>query len=419
MIDFATFQAKIAEFEISAGWAKEFTNGSDTYTFNTDSGAKISFAKAIKDFQDSGDTTLASKVAEFTTSLASKEGAWDIALGAKQTAWDSSLSSKEADWDNSSILATVLGYRDGAQAAQAGSEAARDEAEAFKNTTEAAKAVVLGSSTVSHVLLTENQFAESDGRASYPSGVVSLMRVTSASWPSVPGGVGFVITDRRFQLADISSGVQTLFGWSSDYWIERKTYNHIETWYDWYRPLRQNQAGLASLSSANFSGNVDISGSLTIGNQDLTNPESVPNIAQTDARYGAEYVFTALPLPAADANGLIILDTDILLANLPFDPFWATYARGSMTIQIDLQYLLEGQSFNNRIIYNLTTKLIDGYMRVDEQQHVTASEVHVAVGFTVDFQNNPTTNALQLHIQLLSTDTSHWTGLYLKGVVKP
>ena len=51
-MDFATFTQAVNDFLKSAGWALEFTNGDDTYTFNTDSGPKKSFAKAIKDFED-------------------------------------------------------------------------------------------------------------------------------------------------------------------------------------------------------------------------------------------------------------------------------------------------------------------------------------------------------------------------------
>lgn len=58
MFDLATFQTAVANFLLAAGWALEFTNGSDTHTFNTTSGPKKSFAKAIKDFDDAGDEAI-------------------------------------------------------------------------------------------------------------------------------------------------------------------------------------------------------------------------------------------------------------------------------------------------------------------------------------------------------------------------
>lgn len=66
MFDLATFQTAVSNFLLAAGWALEFTNGDDTYTFNTDSGPKKSFAKAIKDFDDAG----AAAIAEFEAMLA-------------------------------------------------------------------------------------------------------------------------------------------------------------------------------------------------------------------------------------------------------------------------------------------------------------------------------------------------------------
>ena len=406
MIDIAQLEIEIAQFIISAGWAREFTNGEDTYSFTTDSGTKISFAKAIKDFQDDAETRLTVKEQEFLTSLAAKE-----------LSWDQSLATREGEWDNSAILANVTNLVNNANTALIGAEAARDASEGFRDEAEAAKAVVIGANTTQHVVIAANSKSSALRIDNFPANVLSMMLVTNSSNDYPTTGTLFVDRRSNQTTENLNYGYRELH---SSAGTERYYQTADgEGWQDWKRIIFEDQAGLVSLASANISGDVDISGSLTIGNQDLTNPESVPNIAQADARYGAEYIFTALPLPAADANGLIILDTDILPANLPFDPFWVSHQRGSMSIQIDLQYLLGGQSFNNRIIYNLTTKLVDGYIRVDEQQHVTASEVHVAVGFTVDFQNHPTTNALQLHIQLLSTNSDHWTSLYLKGVVKP
>lgn len=50
--DLSTFQAAVGKVVQAANWAYQFTDGDENLTFNTDSGPKKSFAKAIKDFED-------------------------------------------------------------------------------------------------------------------------------------------------------------------------------------------------------------------------------------------------------------------------------------------------------------------------------------------------------------------------------
>lgn len=77
-------QEAVTRFALASGWAIQFTDGADDLEFVTDSGAKISFAKATKDFLDAG-----------AESISSFEGAGNAAISTFEDAGEESISNFE------------------------------------------------------------------------------------------------------------------------------------------------------------------------------------------------------------------------------------------------------------------------------------------------------------------------------------